>query len=178
MTMSPRSKTPKTAAKRKSAAGKPAKKSAPKKPAAKKTVKAAELAKTPTTARQRDDLNAPIDGFFAKQPAALRPIVDALRSLVEEAAPDARSATKWGMPFFMIDDNMLCAIGGHKAHVNLILPGPPGTFDDPDGLLVGDGKTGRRLILKTLADLPKASVKKWLHTAVKRAREGKSMVLR
>ena len=121
----------------------------------------------------RADLGAPIDGFFAKQPPHLRPILDALRGLVQQAAPDAESSLKWGMPFFTVGGGTMCAIGAHKAHVNLILSGPPGTFADPEGRLVGEGKTGRLLKLTTLADLPRAAVKGWLKTAAALARKGK-----
>jgi hypothetical protein len=92
--------------------------------------------------------------------------------MVGEAAPDASSAIKWGMPFYSIGGAVVCAIGAHKSHVNLILPGPPGTYADPDGRLEGEGKTGRHLKLKTLGDLPKASVRAWLATAVRLARKG------
>jgi len=118
----------------------------------------------------RADLGAPIDGFFAKQPPETRSILDELRKLIEAAAPEARSSLKWGMPFFMIGDNMMCALGGHKAHVNLILPGPPGTYGDPDGLLEGGGKTGKHLKVGSQGDLPRAAVVGWLKTAAARAR--------
>lgn len=106
-----------------------------------------------------------MDGFFAKQPAPLRAILDALRTLVQEVAPDASASLKWGMPFYAIDGAILCALGAHKAHVNLILSGPPGTFHDPEGLLVGDGKTGRHLKLTSVEQLPRAQVKRWLLAA-------------
>jgi hypothetical protein len=160
-----------------------AKKAAKSKPA-KKATKKTTAKKSPTSraaknkkATVRADLGAPIDGFFRKQPGALRSILDALRTLVEQAAPDATSSLKWGMPFFAVGGHMVCAFGGHKAHVNLILPGPPGTFADSEGMLVGDGKTGRRLVIKTLAELPRDAVRGWLRTAVARARSGQSMVL-
>src|SRR6266849_3515648 len=40
----------------------------------------------------RADFGAPIEGFFAKQPAHLRSILEELRKLVEEAAPEAQSS--------------------------------------------------------------------------------------
>lgn len=116
---------------------------------------------------RRKDLGAPVDGFFARQPAHLEPITDALRKLVAEAAPRATSSIKWGMPFYELDGVMLCAIGAHKKHVNLILPG---SYDDPDGLLEGEGKTGKHLKITSLDELPRAQVKKWLKAAAKRAR--------
>jgi len=65
---------------------------------------------------------------------------------------------------------VLCALAGFKGHVNLILPGPPGTYADPDGRLAGSGKTGKHLKLRALDELPRARVRGWLRTAAKRAR--------
>lgn len=118
----------------------------------------------------RKDLGVPVDAFFARQPPHLRPIVDQLRALIAEAAPDAQSSIKWGMPFYEIAGHTLCAIGAFKQHVNLILPGPPGTYADPDGRLEGDGKTGKHLKLRSAAELPPAAVRGWLKTAAGRAR--------
>jgi hypothetical protein len=118
----------------------------------------------------RADYGAPVDGFFARQPAHLRPVVEALRTLIAEAAPDADSSIKWGMPFYSVAGGMMCAIGGHKSHVNLILSGPPGTYEDPDGRLEGEGKTGRHLKLRSLEELPRETVRGWLRTAARVAR--------
>lgn len=136
---------------------------AKKKTAAKK--KAALPAKKQSTAskpKPRADFGKPIDAFFAKHAPPLRATLEKLRSIVESTLPKATSSIKWGMPFYELDGKMLCALGGHKAHVNLILSGGPGTFTDPDGLLEGDGKTGRRLVLKSPDEIPVAKVKQWL----------------
>ena len=129
-------------------------------------------AKQPTAAKPkpRADYGAPIDGFFARQPQHLRPILEALRALVEEVVPEAASSIKWGMPMYTLNDAMLCGLGGHKSHVNLILAGPPGTFDDPEGRLIGEGKTGKHLKLTSLDDLPHESVRGWLRAAAARVR--------
>ncbi len=152
-----------------------AKKAATKNVATKKAVdskkaSSARQASAPTVVARRADYGAPVDGFFAKQPAELGAIAQALRALIAEAAPDADAVLKWGMPFFSVDGEMLCAIGGHKAHVNLILPGAPGTYADPDGLLEGEGKTGQHLTLRALAELPQKVVRGWLKQAVQSAR--------
>jgi len=117
----------------------------------------------------RKDLGAPVDGFFAKQPPHLSPIVERLRAMIAEVAPAATGTIKWGMPFYSVGGNMMCAVAAFKSHVNLILPGPPGTYADPGGLLEGDGQTGKHLKLRTLADLPAAAVRSWLETAAARA---------
>ena len=123
----------------------------------------------------RADLGAPVDGFFARQPPALRPITDALRALIEATVPSAVSSIKWGMPFYTLDGGMMCAIGAHRSHVNLILAGPPGSFDDPEGRLTGDGKTGKHLKLQSLEDLPRAAARAWIATAAKNASGAKAM---
>ena len=119
----------------------------------------------------RADLGAPIESFFAKQGLATRPILEALRELVEETVPAAKSSLKWGMPFYTLDGNMMCALGGHNAHANLILAGPPGTYDDPDGLLEGTGKTGKHLKLASVDQIPRGAVKRWLRTAAALAKQ-------
>jgi hypothetical protein len=117
----------------------------------------------------RADLGAPVDGFFRKQPSPLREILEELRRLVDEVVPGAVSAIKWGNPFYTLDGTTICALGAHKSHVNLILAGPPGTFDDPHQRLSGEGKTGRHLKLTSLAQLPRDEVRGWLRSATKLA---------
>jgi hypothetical protein len=142
-----------------------------KKASTNKPKRAAKKVASAKDSKRRADFGAPIDGFFAKQPPHLRAILEALQKLVEEAAPDAKASIKWGMPFYTIGDNMMCALGGHKSHVNLILAGPPGAFRDPEGLLSGEGKTGRRLTLRSLDDLPRQAVRGWVRSALQVARE-------
>jgi hypothetical protein len=137
----------------------PARKSAP----AKKSARAA-------VAARRADFGAPIDGFFAKQAPHLRVILEELRKLVEEGAPDAIASIKWGMPNYAIGRAMVCALAGFKSHVNLILAGPPGAFADPDGLLEGEAKGGRHLKLRALEELPREATLAWVRAAAQFAR--------
>ena len=124
----------------------------------------------PAMAATGNGSSSPIDGFFTKQPPHLRAILEALRALVDEAAPDAASSIKWGMPFYTVNGAMMCALAGHKSHVNLVLAGPPGTFADPEGRLSGEGKTGRHLKLTSLDELPRDAVRGWLRTAAELTR--------
>jgi hypothetical protein len=123
------------------------------------------------SSRKRADLGAPIGPFFERQPPQLRAILDELRSLVEEAAPDASASLKWGMPWFTIGGKMMCSLTAHKAHVNLVLMGLPDAFPDPDGRLRGEGKGGRHLRLSSIKELPRESVRAWLRIAAELARE-------
>ncbi len=169
----------KTASKKKAAGKAPAKKAPAKKPAAKKALAkkapAKEAAaKKPAPAVKayaaRADRGAPIDGFFAKRPTEQRPLLEALRAIIEDAAPDATSAIKWGNPHYAVGGVMMCALTAHKAHVNVVLAGPPGTFSDPEGRLTGDGKMGRHLKLTSLADVPRAALRGWVRQAAAIAR--------
>ncbi len=147
-----------------------AKAAAKKKPTAKAATKKATTkaaAKRPPT---RKDLGAPIDSFFTKQPPALKAILVELRTIIEAEVPEATSSIKWGNPFFSLDGEMMAAISAHKAHVNLILAGPPGAFADPNGRLEGEGKTGRHLKLTSIDQLPRVEVRGWVKTAAKIAR--------
>jgi hypothetical protein len=121
----------------------------------------------------RSDLGAPIDGFFARHPPHLRVILEKLRGLVEEAVPDAESSLKWGMPWFTVEGRRMCALTGHKAHVNLVLCGRAEAFDDPQGRLAGSGEAGRHLKLTSLGDLPVRAVRRWLRTAAAEARKAR-----
>lgn len=118
----------------------------------------------------RADLGAPIDAFFAKRAGPLRQVLDQLRSTIEAELPGASSSIKWGMPFYTLGGKPVCALAAFKAHVNLILAGPEGTFADPDGLLEGDGKTGRHLKLRQPDEIPRAAVRRWLKAAAAHAR--------
>jgi hypothetical protein len=143
-----------------------------KKPAVRQTASGRrKAARKPSMAARRADFGAPIGGFFARQPPAQRAILETLRHLVEEAAPEASASIKWGMPVYSIGGTMMCALAGFKSHVNLILSGPKDTFDDPDGLLEGEGKTGRHLKLRMLDELPRETVRRWLRDAAQLARK-------
>ena len=119
----------------------------------------------------RADLGAPIDGFIARQPAQLRAILEELRGIIEAEVTGVQSSLKWGMPFYTLGGEMMCATSAHKSHVNLIVAGPPGAFADPEGRLSGEGKTGRHLKLTSLDDLPREAVRGWVRTAAELARK-------
>jgi hypothetical protein len=159
---------PRRAHPRKDPAKQAASKKAPSRPARPRK-RAAPGKAPPRLATRRTDFGAPIDGFLARQPAHLRVILEALRALVEEEVPEAVASLKWGMPCFTLDGVMMCMLGAHKAHVNLVLVGRASLFVDPAGRLEGEGG-GRHLKLTSLAGLPRAAVRSWLRTSADWAR--------
>ncbi len=165
--------TSRKAALRKASAKRPARTTSSRNPAraapARKPARAPAPSAAPRRPASRADFGAHIDGFFARQPPGHRAILEALRALVDEAAPDAASSLKWGMPVYTLGGKMFCALGSHKAHVNLVMAGPPSAFADPDGRLAGQGD-GRHLRLTALEELPRDQVRGWLRVAVEAAR--------
>ncbi len=134
----------------------------------------------PPHAGARADYGARVDAFYARQPPPLREVLEALRALVEEAIPDAESSLKWGMPFYTVDGAIVCSTSAHRAHVNLILWGPPSAFPDPGGRLAGTGKAGRHLRLTRVDEIPRAAVRRWVRIArdVAKARLAKKVSAR
>lgn len=58
-----------------------------------------------------------IAGYIAAAPAAARPHLRRLHSILRAAAPDATETIKWGTPFF-IEPRFVFAFSAHKAHAN------------------------------------------------------------
>lgn len=147
-----------------------AKKKASATPAKKKTAAKKKTPAKKTPVKRRADYGAGIESFLAKQSGPMLTLIEKLRAMIEDAAPDAVPALKWGMPMYTIDGAMVCGLGVHKAHLNLILAGPQGTFDDPDRLLSGGGKTGRHLKLEPDSGIPKNEIRRWVKASARMAR--------
>ncbi|HET8648607.1 MAG TPA: YdeI/OmpD-associated family protein [Gemmatimonadales bacterium] len=62
-----------------------------------------------------------VDAYIARSAEFARPILTRLREIIHEACPEAEETIKWGVPHFM-DQGILCATAGFKAHCRLILP--------------------------------------------------------
>lgn len=63
-----------------------------------------------------------------------------------------------------------CHITVHKKHVNLGF-NRGAELDDPDGLLIGEGKIIRHLKIERRDDLKKPHVRKFIRAAIRRAKE-------
>ena len=92
-----------------------------------------------------------IDAYIARQADFARPILEHIRRLVAEAAPEAQETIKWGMPHFTVAGRILGAMGGFKAHATLVLRNAEEVLG-ADGVKPGAmGQFGR---LTGIADLP------------------------
>ena len=57
-----------------------------------------------------------VDAYIERAAPFAQPILKHLRGLVHKAVPDVEEAIKWGMPYFTLKGDPLCAMAGFKAH--------------------------------------------------------------
>jgi uncharacterized protein YdeI (YjbR/CyaY-like superfamily) len=92
-----------------------------------------------------------IDAYIAAQADFARPILEHLRRVVHETAPEAEETIKWGMPHFTVGGRILCGMGAFKAHVTFGF----GMGKDVIGETGAEGKAmGQFGRLTSIADLP------------------------
>lgn len=58
-----------------------------------------------------------VDAYIADFPAEVQKILEDLRGLVWELAPDAKEAKSYGIPTFKIDGKNLIHFAGYKRHI-------------------------------------------------------------
>ena len=103
-----------------------------------------------------------------------RPIVDlalALREIILEEVPDASEsiyqvytvAIWFGFSEKMKD--MFCYIATNAGHVNLGFP-RGSTLPDPNRVLEGEGKTMRHIKLRSMRDVDRPFVRRYIRTAI------------
>lgn len=57
-----------------------------------------------------------VDTYIKKSAVFAQPILTHLRARVHASCPDAGEAIKWGMPFFLVGEKILCHMAAFKAH--------------------------------------------------------------
>ena len=90
-------------------------------------------------------------------------ILQSVRELVYEHYPDAREEVKYGGLVFSLEA-VFTGIFVHENHVTLEFS-HGATFDDPDGLLEGEGKHRRHLTLESSADVRRERVEPFVEQA-------------
>lgn len=97
-------------------------------------------------------------------------ILDALREIISDTAPDLRFVPKYGgevlCPLPDTDTHFVGGIFGYTDHATMEFSRGAG-FDDPAGLLAGGGKMRRHLRFDTVTDVRAQDIKEFLHQALK-----------
>ena len=60
-----------------------------------------------------------VDAYISRQREFAQPILTHLREVIHKACPTAVETIKWGVPFFLYNDQMLCHMSAFKAHASL-----------------------------------------------------------
>jgi len=117
---------------------------------------------TAKTADKKD----PVKTYIAEQPPDKRALLEKLRAIVDKTVPDATTAIKWGVPFYLRGGKSICALASFKEYVGINFFAPPEALADPKKRLEGSGKSNRMYKVRTAADIDSAAITKWLKASV------------
>ena len=116
---------------------------------------------------------ATIDEYIAGFPAYVQKSLQALRTTIRKAAPNAVEAIKYGIPTFVQGENLV-HFGGYKAHVGFY-PTPSGIAAFKQDLSAYDGAKGsvqfpldKRLPLSLITRIVRFRVKEVQQKAAKK----------
>jgi uncharacterized protein YdeI (YjbR/CyaY-like superfamily) len=92
-----------------------------------------------------------IDAYIARQADFARPILDHLRRVVREAAPEVEETIKWGMPHFVYLGRLFAGMAAFKAHATFGLWQASAVLGETGSEREAMGQFGR---IASLGDLP------------------------
>jgi uncharacterized protein YdeI (YjbR/CyaY-like superfamily) len=95
-----------------------------------------------------------VDAYIAKAAPFAQPLLNHLRTLIHKACPEVEEEIKWGRPFFVYRETILCNISAFKAHCSFGFWGAEiGKVLHLDGVVQegGMGSLGR---ITSVKDLP------------------------
>jgi hypothetical protein len=115
-------------------------------------------------------MNAVVKRYFAQQSPEKRVLLEKLDALVTKNVPGATVAIKWGVPFYELGGERVCALASFKEYVAINFFAPPDKLTDPKKRLEGSGKANRMLKVHSAKDIDSAAISKWLKASVAAAR--------
>jgi uncharacterized protein YdeI (YjbR/CyaY-like superfamily) len=93
-----------------------------------------------------------VDAYIARQADFARPILEHIRRVVHEAAPEVEEAIKWSMPHFTYKGRLFAGMAAFKAHATFGLWQASAVLGETGSEREAMGQFGR---LKSIADLPR-----------------------
>ena len=115
---------------------------------------------------KRADYGKNADEWFNSLDDTIATLAAELRSLIQEAVPDATECIKWGTPVY-VKRGSICSLRKGKGYVALQF-GPVGTsLKDPDGLLEGSGKSMRHVKIRSKGNIKKQLFTSWVKQSTK-----------
>ncbi len=95
-----------------------------------------------------------VDTYVKKLPPDTRAVVEALRRLIFEVAPNAREELNWGQPWYA-GKKGVCYIAAFRDHINLGFA-RGAELADPAGRLEGTGKGMRHVKIRNPQEIDAA----------------------
>ena len=106
-----------------------------------------------------------VDAHVAQLDPPVRELVEALRKVVREAAPEAKESLKWGTPCYE-RNGLLCSIHSARGYARLqFFRGA--SLADPAGLLEGAGKGMRHVKVRSADSIPSVALRALVREAVR-----------
>lgn len=116
---------------------------------------------------------AAVDPWIASEPDYARPILNYLRDLIHEAAPDAVAQMKWSRPFYLVNGTPICYLAAFKQHCGFGFWSPDMTEVLKADGIAEPGASGSFGRISSIADLPPADhLLRYLRHAADLARTG------
>ena len=96
-----------------------------------------------------------VDAYIEKSAAFAKPILEKLRKLIFQAAPDVTETIKWSFPNYEVHGSMLCNMAAFKEHCSFGF-WKASLLKDPEGILAlaERNSMGHLDKLTTVKDLP------------------------
>jgi uncharacterized protein YdeI (YjbR/CyaY-like superfamily) len=111
-----------------------------------------------------------IDSYIAKQADFARPILEHIRRIVHDAAPEVEETIKWSMPHFTYNKRMFAGMAAFKAHASFGLWQASAVLGQTGSERDAMGQFGR---LTSIDDLPpEAELKAIIRRAADLAEQG------
>jgi uncharacterized protein YdeI (YjbR/CyaY-like superfamily) len=111
-----------------------------------------------------------IDAYIARQADFARPILEHLRRVVHEAAPEVEETIKWSMPHFTCEGRLLAGMAAFKAHATFGLWRASAVLGETGSEREAMGQFGR---IASIDDLPpEQELKAVIRRAAEHAKEG------
>ena len=115
-------------------------------------------------------------GFLTAYDRTISDLALALREIILEEAPNAAEyiyqvytvAIWFGFTGEKMKDVWFCYITTHAQHINLGFP-HGATLPDPSRVLEGDGKVNRHIKFKSMGDLDRPFVRRYIQAAIEQA---------
>ena len=96
-----------------------------------------------------------VDAYIEKSAAFAKPILEKMRKLIFQAAPDATETIKWSFPNYEVHGSMFCSMAAFKEHCSFGF-WKASLLKDPEGILAlaERNSMGHLDKLTTVKDLP------------------------